>query len=118
METIFATLTDNQRVETLNNLYQKGLSTPKEQLAFSADKLVYLKPFISRLINADGITGDLNSRIMTRNVIDELLQDILEEIEATSVIQTSKDSAKIASEYGLQLITNKFPEEAYYTRVA
>ncbi|MGB0368547.1 MAG: hypothetical protein ACPGD8_04025, partial [Flavobacteriales bacterium] len=72
MNAIFATLTDDQRVETLNNIYRKGVSTPKDQLAFSADKLVYLKPFIGKLRNANNETQDLRSRVMARQVIDQL----------------------------------------------
>ena len=112
MEAIFSTLTDEQRVNTLNSVYQKGLSTPKENLAFSADKLVYLKPFISKLQNDNGITEDLSSRIMARQVIDELLMDIMEEIEANS--KNEKAANKMAIEYGLSLLVNNHEEEFYY----
>jgi hypothetical protein len=112
MEAIFSTLTDEQRVNTLNSVYQKGLSTPKESLAFSADKLVYLKPFISKLQNDNGITEDLSSRIMARLVIDELLMDIMEEIEAAST--NEKDANKIALEYGLSVLINNQEEDFYY----
>lgn len=112
MEAIFTTLTDKQRVETLNNVYQKGLATPKEQLAFSADKLVYIKPFISRLQNENGAYQELSSRVMVRQVIDELLKDILEEVNASG----SKDSNKRALEYGLQmLLINNYEEDFYFT---
>ena len=106
MEATFNTLTDDQRLETLNNVYRKGLSTPKEQLAFSADKLVYLKPFINKLQAASAGTQDLRSRVMARQVIDELLRDILDEVSATS------SPEKGAIEYGLQLLT--IPEEDFY----
>lgn len=114
MEAVFATLTDSQRVETLNNLYKKGLSTPKENLAFSADKLVYIKPFISKLQSVDGINQDLNSRLMARTVVDELLKDILSEIELTSSV-ANKSSNKLAMEYGLGLLTQSFEENFFYT---
>lgn len=110
MEAIFTTLTDKQRVETLNNLYQKGLSTPKEQLAFSADKLVYIKPFISRLQNETGAHQELSSRVMARQVIDELLKDILDEVN-TSVVN---DSNKNMLEYGLQLLVPRYDEDFYF----
>ncbi len=113
MEAIFSTLTDEQRVNTLNSVYQKGLSTPKENLAFSADKLVYLKPFISKLQNDNGITEDLSSRIMARQVIDELLMDIMEEIEASS--KNEKEASKVALEYGLHMLVNNYEEDFYYT---
>ncbi|MBI1287461.1 MAG: hypothetical protein GC178_07745 [Flavobacteriales bacterium] len=113
MEAVFATLTDNQRVETLNNLYKKSISTPKGNLAFSADKLVYLKPFISRLQNTDGVDQDLNSRIMVRSVVDELLKDILAEIEVAS--GNGKNADKIALEYGLGQLVQSVEENFYYT---
>lgn len=114
MEAVFATLTDSQRVETLNNLYKKSFSTPKGNLAFSADKLIYLKPFISRLQNAEGIDQDLNSRIMVRSVVDELLKDIIAEIEVSSVIN-GKRADKIAMEYGLGQLVQSIEEEFYYS---
>jgi len=113
MEAIFSTLTDEQRVNTLNSVYQKGLSTSKENLAFSADKLVYLKPFISKLQNDNGVTEDLSSRLMARQVIDELLQDIMEEIEVNSTNEATAN--KVALEYGLSLFINNYEEDFYYT---
>lgn len=114
MEAVFATLTDNQRVETMNTLFKKSFSTQKENLAFSADKLVYLKPFISRLQNVDGVDQDLNSRLMVRTVVDELLKDILSEIELTSSL-TNQDSDKVAMEYGLGYLVQSVEENFYYT---
>ncbi|MFT4980768.1 MAG: chaperonin GroEL (HSP60 family) [Bacteroidia bacterium] len=108
MEAIFNTLTDEQRVETLNNVYRKAVSTPKEQLAFASDKLVYLKPFISKLQNADGTTQDLRSRVMARQIIDELLKDILDEVCSADAPEKS------AVEYGLQLLTTSYQEDFYY----
>lgn len=112
MEAIFSTLTDEQRVNTLNSVYQKGLSTAKENLAFSADKLVYLKPFISKLQNDNGITQDLGSRLMARQVIDQLLQDIMDEIEVSCSNEAS--AKKIALEYGLNIFVNNYEEDFYY----
>lgn len=112
MEAVRTSLTDQQRVDTLNSLYKKGLSTPKENLAFSADKLVYLRPFISRLQGAES-TQDLNSRMMVRSVVDELLNDILEEIEATCFRSEEKKAVKIAMEYGLGLLVSEFDNDFY-----
>ena len=114
MEAVFATLTDNQRVATLNSLYKKSLSTPKENLAFSADKLVYIKPFISRLQNVQGMDQDLNSRLMVRTVVDELLKDILSEIEFASSV-TNTNSNKVAMEYGLGMLVQSMEEKFYVT---
>lgn len=113
MEAIFSTITDEQRVNTLNRVYQKSLSTSKENLAFSADKLVYIKPFISKLQNDSGVTQDLSSRLMARQVIDELLKDIMDEIEVNSSNNTTKQ--KVALEYGLNIFINNYQEEFYYS---
>lgn len=113
MEAIFATLTDEQRVNTLNSVYQKGLSTSKENLAFSADKLIYLKPFISKLQNDNGVTQDLSSRIVARQVIDQLLQDIMDEIELSSTNEATVN--KVAIEYGLNIFVNNYKDDFYYT---
>ena len=115
MEAIFATLTDDQRVATLNSVYQKGISTPVENLAFSADKLVYLKPFIGRLLNADSTT-DLNSRIMLRQVIDELLADIVDEVALSVSRRSNKKVEKVAADYGLSSLMNVDADSAYSLR--
>jgi hypothetical protein len=113
MEAIFSTLTDEQRANTLNSIYQKSLSTSKDNLAFSADKLVYIKPFISKLQNDKGVNQDLSSRLMTRQVIDDLLQDIFDEIEVSSV-NSEASINKIALEYGLNIFVNNNHEEDFY----
>lgn len=112
MEAIFATLTDKQRANTLNNVYQKGLSTSKENLAFSSEKLIYLKPFLSKLQNDNGSTQDLSSRLMARQVIDELLQDIMDEIEVSCANAAIVD--KVALEYGLDIFVNNYQDDFYY----
>lgn len=114
MEAIFTTLTDEQRVSTLNSIYQKCLSTSKDNLAFSADKLVYIKPFVSKLQNDNGGTQDLSSRLMTRQVIDELLQDIFDEIQLTSTNNEASIN-KMALEYGFNMfVSNDRVEDFYY----
>ncbi|MCB9191832.1 MAG: hypothetical protein H6602_09230 [Flavobacteriales bacterium] len=105
MEAIFATLTDKQRVETLNNVYQKGITTPAEALAFSADKLVYLKPFISKLMTQDYLE-DLTSRMMTRQIVYELLAEIVDEVTLTCSRKGNATLAKVASDYGIKAIVD------------
>ena len=114
MEATFATLTDEQRVETLNNVYQKGISMSREDLAFSADKLVYLKPFIGRLLNTETVS-DLNSRVMIRQIVDELLADIVDEIALTYCRNGDFNSEKAAAEYGLNNLfaSNQQQSNAY-----
>lgn len=119
MEAIFATLTDQERVQTLNSVYQKGLSTSKENLAFSSDKLVYLKPFISKLQNENNLNENLGSRVMVRQIVDELLLDIAAEITATCG-GLGKEVSRVAAEYGLTLLLSPSSTEAqvYYNKVA
>ena len=115
MEAIFATLTDEQRVETLNHVYQMGISTPVEKLAFSADKLVYLKPFIGRLLNSESI-DDMNSRLMIRQVVDELLADIADEVSLTFSRGGATKLKKAVTDYGLGYLLNTNTENAYSLR--
>ena len=115
MEATFNTLTDKQRLEALNNVYKKGLSTPKEELAFSTDKLIYLKPFITKLQSDSVITTNpLSNLVMVRQVIDELLRDIKEEIDATCSRLGQKRAEKIAIEYGLQVMADQYEDDFYY----
>jgi len=114
MEAIIATLTDEQRVKALNNIYQKGIATPSEQLAFSSDKLAYLKPFLGRLL--DTTSNDLSSRIMIRQIVDDLLQDIMDEISATCARSGNVRVEKVVTEYGLQTLTHSSQDDFYATR--
>lgn len=113
MEAIFSILTDEQRVQTLNSVYQKGITTPKEKLAFSAEKLVYVKPFLSKLQDTE--STDLTSRIMVRQVVDQLLQDIMDEISATCT-RANMAANRVAVEYGLNALTPNHSEEFYLAK--
>ena len=111
----FTTLTDNQRLEALKTIYKKGLCTSKEDLAFSADKLVYLKPFLTKLqIEVTDEVPNISSLAIIRQVVDELLMDIWEEIEATCFRVTEKRAEKMIADYGLQLKTVPFEASYYY----
>lgn len=114
MEAIFATLTDDQRVDALNGIYQKGMSTPKEELAFSSDKLVYIKPFVSRLLGQTGVDQDLSTRIMTRQIVDELLQDIIDEMHATCS-RTMLSIDRLSVDYGITSLVSNHEEDFYYS---
>lgn len=109
------TLTDSQRLEALNTIYKKGLTTAKEELAFSADKLIYLKPFLNKLQSEVEVSGTaITSISMVRQVIDELLWDIWEEVEASCARNANKKAEKIALEYGLQSVANQIETDFYY----
>jgi len=111
----FTTLTDKQRLEVLNTIYKKGLSTPQDELAFSSDKLIYLKPFLTKLQNdVCDSAPSLTNLVMVRQVIDELLMDIKEEIDATCSRVDEKRAQKLAFEYGLHMFTEQLEENFYY----
>jgi hypothetical protein len=101
MEATFFSLTDSQRATILSNLYQKGISTPKESLAFSSEKLIYIQPFINKLMNEE-TTSDLATRIMVREVVDQLLKDIVDEITVGNTIKQHQTLV----EYGLNVFSS------------
>lgn len=111
--------TDKERLQILNTIYVKGLSTPKNELAFSADMLVYLKPFISKLqANVDRETMPQTTLGSVRQVVDELINDILVDIEAACLRMGGKRGARLASDYGLNFAFSPFDTEYYYSNKA
>jgi hypothetical protein len=109
MEAIFSTLTDSQRATILNNLYQKGISTPKEDLAFASEKLIYIQPFISKLLS-EGDSSNLATRIMVREVVDQLLKDIIDEIS----VRIPSNQEQVMKAYGLNDLSQG--EDSYYAK--
>lgn len=79
--------TDAERIQALRIVYQKAITTPKNDLAFSAEMLKYLKPFMTKLYSEMSGMNEKGqnqaSSMMLRQVIDELLKDIWEEVEIT-----------------------------------
>ncbi|MBL4586601.1 MAG: hypothetical protein JKX84_06050 [Flavobacteriales bacterium] len=113
----FNPFSDQQRLDVLNTIYKKGLSTSQEDLAFSSDKLIYLKPFISKLQNdVCQSAPSLTNLVMVRQVIDELLFDIKEEIDATCSRIGKKRGKKLAFEYGLHMLSEQLNENFYYSK--
>jgi hypothetical protein len=103
--------TDSGRIELLNAIYRKGLSTPKQQLAFSTDLLVYLRPFISKLsmVSED---GSCMNREQVRRVVDELLLDIVNEIYGKCARLGDRRGHRVMAEYGIQMMAfNPFEAE-------
>lgn len=97
--------TDVERINALKIAYQKAITTPKEDLAFSAEMLKYLKPFMTKLYSE--MSGETEkgqnqaSSVMLRQVIDELLRDIWDEVEITySSVDRSCRRQKLM-EYGV-----------------
>jgi hypothetical protein len=103
--------TDSDRLELLNTIFRKSLSTPKEQLAFSPELLVYLRPFISKLSTEteDGLPANLD---LVRTVVDELLMDIVTEIQGNCLRLGARRGERVMAEYGISmLVFNPFETE-------
>lgn len=116
MNTLRLPSNDQERLQILSSIYIKGLSTPKQELAFSANLLGYLKPFISKLTescsSADETASNLN---LIRQVVDDLIADIYTEIESASMRLGGKRGAHLIADYGLQTVFNPFETEFYYS---
>ncbi len=106
--------TDKERMQLLNTIYVKGMSTPKEELAFSHNLLVYLKPFIIKMQTAVSVedSGTLNLGLV-RQVVDDLIRDIYEEIEASCLRVGGRKAEYVAKEYGLNTMFNPFNTNFY-----
>lgn len=118
MEATFTTLTDQQRVTALNNIFKAGLTTPKENLSFSTDKLVYLKPFLAKLQSStDYSVPSFGNMVMVRQIVDDLLQDIMSEVEATCV-RTGQNVERLAVDLGLQMFAQQTMDFFYTSKVA
>lgn len=106
--------TDKERMQVMNSIYAKGLSTPKDELAFSPQLLVYLKPFITKmheeLSNEDGPQANLG---LIRQVVDELIGDIYAEVQAACLRMGDRRGEHLAAEYGLQSMFNPFEADFY-----
>jgi hypothetical protein len=111
MTTFTLPQTDSGRLELLNTIYRKGLSTPKQQLAFSADLLVYLRPFISTLSMGAEESASM-SREHVRRVVDELLLDIVNDIQSRCAGLGSRRGQRVMAEYGIKMMVfNPFEKE-------
>lgn len=115
MKALFNTLTDKQRIATLNSLYQKGMNTRKEDLSFSAEKLVYVKPFITQLLNAAS-SKDFSTKLMVRQVVDELLKDIFDEVALSCNRNGNYPIEQAANELGLSMFLTSNSKANYELR--
>ena len=93
--------TDAERLQALKVAYQKAVTTPKENLAFSSDMMKYLKPFISKLNNEIECGENENSSTSLRQIIDELLIDIWDEVEYSYSKFDSTSKVRMTTEYGV-----------------
>ena len=93
--------TDAERLQALKVAYQKAVTTPKENLAFSSDMMKYLKPFISKLNNEIECGENEGAATSLRQIIDELLRDIWDEVEYSYSKFDSTSKVRMTTEYGV-----------------
>jgi hypothetical protein len=106
---------DQERMQVLSSIYAKGLSTPKDELAFSSDLLGYLRPFITKLQSGVVENGDAAANLsLVRQVVDELISDIYAEVQAACLRMGGKRGERLAADYGLQHLVNPFEGMEYY----
>ncbi len=117
MNALLLPQTDLERMQILNNVYAKGMNTPKNELAFSAGMLVYVKPFITKM---QALLGDseisVNEFSSVRQVVDELIQDILEEVQTASLRMGGKRGERLAADYGLNFAFNPFEADFFQSK--
>ena len=93
--------TDAERLQALKVAYQKAVTTPKENLAVSSDMMKYLKPFITKLNNEIECGQNQNAAGSLRQIIDELLRDIWDEVEYSHSNCDSTSKVRMSTEYGV-----------------
>jgi hypothetical protein len=117
MNALLLPQTDNERMTILNAVYAKGMNTPKNELAFSSSMLIYVKPFIAKMLTLAGnpeiCASDISS---VRQVVDELIQDILEEVQSASLRMGGKRGRRLAADYGLNFAFNPFEAEFFHSK--
>lgn len=100
--------TDAERLQALKVAYQKAVTTPKENLAFSSDMMKYLKPFITKLNNEIENGQNENAATSLRQIIDELLRDIWDEVEYSYSECDANSKVKMSTEYGVVYNMNNY----------
>lgn len=111
--------TDAERLQALKVAYQKAVTTPKESLAFSSDMMKYLKPFITKLNNEIECGENVNAAASLRQIIDELLRDIWDEVEYSYSNYDSTSKVRMTTEYGVVYNLNSYNNYEYaYEKVA
>lgn len=111
--------TDAERLQALKVAYQKAVTTPKENLAFSSDMMKYLKPFITKLNNEIECGENESAAISLRQIIDELLRDIWDEVEYSYSSYDSNQKVRMTTEYGVVYNLSNYNNYEYaYEQVA
>jgi len=111
--------TDAERLQALKVAYQKAVTTPKENLAFSSDMMKYLKPFITKLNNEIECGENESAAISLRQIIDELLRDIWDEVEYSYSNYDSNQKVRMTTEYGVVYNLSNYNNYEYaYEQVA
>jgi hypothetical protein len=111
--------TDAERLQALKVAYQKAVTTPKENLAFSSDMMKYLKPFITKLNNEIECGQNESAASSLRQIIDELLRDIWDEVEYSYSNVDNNQKVRMVTEYGVVYNLTSYNNYEYqYEKVA
>lgn len=98
-------ITDKDRLRTLNVLFNQEGLTDAQQLPFSRKKLDYLRPLKIRLTqvsnNGTPEATSSHSAIMLRQMIDELLLEITAQVNWSIGAKRSAKSKKALGDFGL-----------------
>ncbi|MFT4526720.1 MAG: hypothetical protein ACI85F_002897 [Bacteroidia bacterium] len=104
-------ITDIDRLNTLNMLFIQEGKTDAHELPFSRNKLDYLRPLMVRLNQVSSkvntSTSDVHSSTMLRQMIDELLLEITAQVNWSIGSKRTTKRKRIISEYGL-ILWNQF----------
>lgn len=96
------TLSDQQRVNLLNAIYRQAVSTSTTDLGFSTEKLSYIRPFLGKLQQElKSSTPSLVNLMMVREVIDQLITDIKDELAVFAAGDSSHGLQQVLLEQGL-----------------
>lgn len=98
-------ITDKDRLRTLNVLFIQEGKTGAQQLPFSRNKLDYLRPLMIRLkqVSTKDFHGAFtnHSAIMLRQMIDELLLEITAQVNWSMGTRRNEKRKQVLSDFGL-----------------
>ena len=96
--------TDAERIEALQIVMLKTVSQPKDLLPFSMDIACYVYPFLQKLKNCSQVNKGTQSvdNNLLREVIDQLVADIWDEIEAKYDNSNEELFISMTTEYGVK----------------
>ncbi len=98
--------TDAERIAALQAVLIKASTQPKENLPFSMEIARFIQPFLTKLRNTDMNTSNTGTQTVNpstlRNLIDQLVLDIWEEVEYSYDGFDQLSKLNKAQEYGVK----------------